>query len=173
MTNKKEEAMEYLAKFATLIRGTLNASTEDLISLDQEVRILENYLALEKLRFNNGFEYRIECDTQLDVQEICIPPMLIQPFVENAIIHGLKNKGEDGLIHIDFYSLAADQLEVVIYDNGSKRKLETHKPKMHKSLGMKITSKRLAYNNSTQNENFTITPRYTEEGTYVRVLIKV
>ncbi len=173
MKNEKESAMEYLAKFAILIRGTLSASAEDLITLEQEIRILETYLDLEKLRFMDCFEYSINVDKNLDEQVVRIPPMLIQPFVENAIIHGMKDKEKNGLIHIDFSRVNNNQLEAVIYDNGLNREQGLNSPKLHKSYGMSITSKRLAYNNSIQNDDFSIIPSYTEAGTIVKLLIRI
>ena len=121
--------------------------------------MLDNYLGLEKLRFNNGFEYRIECDTQLDVQEVSIPPMLVQPFVENAVIHGMKNMESGGRIQITFEKIDSENLRVIVADNG--RVKPTTNTSGHKSYGVSITSKRLAYNNKITNETFRICLLYT------------
>ena len=170
--NEKEEAMEYLAKFAHLIRGNLNASSENRISLDQEVRMLDNYLALEKLRLSDSFNYTIQVDPSLDLLTTRFPPMLVQPFVENAVIHGMKKKTMDGLIEISFSRMNEDHLLVVIFDNGQTTSSVDIKPQ-HKSFGMSITSKRLAYINNQSSKDYRVTPTHTDQGTEVRITIAV
>lgn len=169
MDNEKEQAMEYLGKFAKLIRLNLNASVDSQIRLDQEILILENYLALEQLRADHSFDYEITNSNDLYPEEIEIPPMLIQPFVENAVIHGMKGLTSDGMINIDFHEEDTTLL-IDIKDNGSgniKNKLS----KKHRSLGMSITQKRLAHINKASSDVYSIEELPSDEGTYIRVRI--
>lgn len=171
MQNEKEEAMKYLGQFAKLIRQNLNASVESLVQLDQEIAMLTNYLDLEKLRLNHRFDYEIGCEPSLPVEDIKIPSLLIQPFVENAVIHGMRNRDVGGMITIHF-AQDAGRLQVTVTDNGQghRSNIDT---KSHKSVGMSITQKRLAFLNDSQSEKFAISPTYSSEGTTVVVLIKL
>jgi len=171
MDNDKEKAMDYLSRFAKLIRKNLNASSNSVISLENEVSILDNYLALEKLRCNNSFEYDIQVAKSIDPKTTILPPMLIQPFVENAVVHGMRNIKSNGLITVDF-SKNQDQLFISIKDNG-QGKQPNHDNGDHKSLGMSITNKRLAHINNSQNDNYKVTPQYSELGTEVQVAIRL
>ncbi len=136
----------YLATFAKLIRAALNHSRKELVSLEDELQLLENYMDLEQLRFNNRFEYNIELGEGVEPFEIEIPPMMIQPFLENAIIHGLADKEEKGRIDL-FCELQNGQLIITITDNGvgieQSKKQKAVGNSLHKSVGMTITQKRL------------------------------
>ena len=169
MDNDKEQAMEYLSKFAKLIRLNLNASVDSSIRLDQEILILENYLALEQLRADYGFEYDISVDQNAHAENIVIPPMLLQPFVENAVIHGMNGIDQGGKIDVNFKttnnSLVAD-----IIDNGAGEKRQIKK---HRSLGMSITAKRLAHINESVTNSYSIEQFPCENGTHVRVRIQL
>jgi tetratricopeptide (TPR) repeat protein len=152
------EAVSYLAKFAELMRQILDNSREEYVSLEREIKTLENYLELQKLRFENRFNYKIILDDRIDVEFISVPPMLAQPFIENAIEHGLRSKANDGLIIISF-SLKNSNILFEITDNGigineaerlrAKNNLNlpekstVNKP-AHKSLATKITMERLS-----------------------------
>jgi sensor histidine kinase YesM len=100
--NDNTLASKYLTRFSRLVRHILESTRTDFIELDQEITNLENYLALQKLRFPDKFDYQIEVDDKIDMEELKIPPMLIQPFVENAIEHGIKSKNTKGHIEIRF-----------------------------------------------------------------------
>lgn len=169
MKNEKEEAMEYLARFAKLIRGNLNASTENKITLDQEFQMLDNYLALEQLRYDNSFTYKIDLDPLLDVWETQIPPMLIQPFIENAVIHGMKTQKEGGFIELKFRKNQDDTLLVDIRDNGPG--INGQSESKHKSVGMKITNKRLAHIRRKLDDNVSIYS--SKSGTQVSFCIPI
>lgn len=146
LENDAKSANNYLNRFAHLIRGSLNSSDEKNHTLDQEIHLLENYLELEKLRFKNKFKYSIEVDPGLDLYETVIPPLLTQPIVENAIIHGMKYKTSGGLIEISFHKKDY-QLIIKIKDNGpgiyQLDKDEEQFKMQYKSLGMNISQKRL------------------------------
>ncbi len=138
--NKQEkEAISYLTKFSKLTRQILEYSNENYILLTEEIAMLENYLTIQKLLYNNNFTYSIEWDEHTDPESILVPPMLTQPFIENAIKHGLKNKQEGGLIQIR-YTFANKQLQFEVTDNGSGLLGET---KTQKSLSTQITRERL------------------------------
>lgn len=145
--NDKESARGYLSKFSTLMRLILNSSREETVSLTEELDTLKLYADLERLRFDNLFDYEVEIDDDIDPDEIEIPTMLFQPYIENAIIHGLKNKtGEQGLLKMSIAG-REDGLFVVIEDNGIGRtraaEIRQQKLSKYKSLGMRVTQDRL------------------------------
>lgn len=142
--NDADAAARYLARFARLVRLALHGSVDGRHSLREEMEMLDNYLALEQLRFRGRFVYAIETDPDLDIDDISLPPMLIQPFVENALLHGMKNKAEGGRISISF-SEAAGALVATIIDNGPGFATDGNHATDggHKSVGMMLTQRRL------------------------------
>lgn len=171
MQNEKLEAMEYLNRFAHLIRQNLQASTENMIRLDDEVSMLENYIALEKMRFDKRFDYTISIADDIDTTTISIPPLLVQPFVENAIIHGVSSLPYLGWINIDIFKVN-DKIRITIADNGKGiQKSKTHPD--HKSFGMSITQKRLAFINQQQDSLYTIETTSDENGTKITIQVPV
>ncbi len=141
--NDPQSATRYLARFAKLVRLSLHSSVDGKHSLAEEIEMLDNYLALEKMRFKGRFDYTIDTASDIDPDEIHIAPMLIQPFVENAVMHGVKDKKGDGLITIDF-SLHEKSLCVSVSDNGPGFSTASYKEKSdHKSVGMALTQNRL------------------------------
>ncbi|MCB9308935.1 MAG: histidine kinase [Lewinellaceae bacterium] len=142
MTNEKFTAMNYLSMFAKLIRLFLEASNEDKISLENEITLLTNYCELEKMRTPDKFQFFITNSPEMDLQNIFIPPFLIQPFVENAIIHGMKGKkNREGIIKVHFEN-EINNLRITILDNGGGFQ-STYEKKETKSFGMELTKKRL------------------------------
>ena len=147
-TRDRLSANKYLTNFAKLIRKNLDsASLEDnLISLDDEISRIELYLSLESMRFKDRFEYLIETN-EIDLDLYQIPAMLLQPFIENSIIHGiLPNEDIKGLIEVKI-KMKGEMLEIIIQDNGigvnqsmSRKTVDTGD---HRSQGMEITSKRI------------------------------
>ena len=137
-------AVRYLAKLSKLMRQILENSRETYISLGEEIKTLDNYLSLQQLRYEDQFQYRIEVSPGLDVEEILIPPMIAQPFVENAIEHGRLHQLEGGTIQVRF-SKQEDRLWLEIEDNGIGRKVAelSHRDEKHQSLATKITEDRL------------------------------
>jgi len=145
MDNDKLAAMDYLSRFAKLIRLTLNASVEKEISIYDEVRMLDYYLGLEKLRFKNKFEYEIVVDSTINQYETSLSPLLVQPLVENAIKHGMNTRVDDGVVIVHF-DKKDDKVFVTVRDNGKntkKNKATTNENSGHRSFGMKITGERL------------------------------
>jgi len=145
INNGTDHAIKYLAKFSKLMRLTLEYSKEALIPIEKEIESLQNYLELEQLRFNNVFDFSI---TKSDLIEdaVAISPLLIQPMVENAIIHGVVAKKENGKIAIDF-STEQNMITCTIQDNGvgidDSVKLKKESMQIHKSMAIKIIEKRL------------------------------
>ncbi|MCX6305017.1 MAG: histidine kinase [Bacteroidetes bacterium] len=146
LKNKTGEAGLYLSQFARLIRQNMNALNESMINLDEEFDRLSNYLDLERLRMENKFTYKIDIDNSFDPEEIMIPAMIIQPFVENSIWHGISALDDKGFISILFSLLDEHSLKVVITDNGigiKKAQALQTKSEKHLKLGMEMTLKRL------------------------------
>lgn len=140
--NDPAAATRYLARFARLVRLALHGSVDGRHTLNEEVDMLDNYLALEQLRFSGKFIYEIKTAHTLESEEIQLPPMLVQPFVENAILHGMKNKTDGGHIVIAF-SRIENQLVVTITDNGPGFSSVETTPRAYKSVGMTLTKHRL------------------------------
>ena len=142
--NKPEKMNDTVNSFATLLRETLVNSRKDKISLDQEIKTLKHYIEVERLMAEEPFEYDIVLKTDIDVEEILIPPMLIQPFVENAIRHGIIKGPRKGQLKVQFETLK-DTLKVTISDNGiGIYNSQQQKPKTdHQSMALKVTRERL------------------------------
>jgi tetratricopeptide (TPR) repeat protein len=139
--NKQDkEAVNYLTKFSKLTRQILENSKENYILLSEELTMIENYLVIQQLLYNNKFDFKIEVDNSIDAETVLLPPMLTQPFIENAIKHGLKNTTEKGFIDICF-KFDNNKLFFEITDNGVGFSKEETISK--KSLAMKITKERL------------------------------
>ena len=143
--NGKDSAIKYLSKFSKLMRLTLEYSKESLIPIDKEIEGLQNYLELEQLRFNQMFDFSISKDPNIE-DDMAIPPLLLQPFVENAIIHGIIPKKEKGFITIDF-KLESDKMICTVTDDGigfsKSKKMKENSVTVHKSMALEITRKRL------------------------------
>lgn len=112
---------EYLGKFANLMRKTLEASGQDYLALTEELELLRHYLELEKLRFGEDFEYQLMCDLNEEASDWMLPPLLIQPYVENAIKHGLLHKKGSKILKVHFY-VESEALICEVTDNGIGRK---------------------------------------------------
>jgi ligand-binding sensor domain-containing protein len=147
---------DFITSFSRLIRQTLDLSSRPLISLQQEIRYLSTYLELEKGRFENKFDYQINVEKEIDAEEYQIPPMILQPYVENAIRHGMGlRKGKNGMIGVNI-SLGTGFLVCSIEDNGVGRKFakqfRSRNAIEYQSKGMSLTEKRIAmFNRSGQS----------------------
>ena len=149
LQNDNLSSNKYLTKFARLMRLTLDNSQHNTIPVKDEIAALNLYLELESLRFEGKFEYNINVDSE--IEDFQIPTLLIQPFVENAIWHGLMHKDGKGQIDVNL-KIVNNQVFCTIEDNGIGRKkakeIKENKSKTHKSLGSKITENRLKLINS-------------------------
>jgi len=145
LKNEKEIAAKYLSNFAFLIRSVLNFSEEKLVLLKSELSVLKTYIELEQLRFSRGFSYEIRLSEKVNKEEILVQPLLLQPFVENAIWHGLMQKDGDRQLQIDI-DILNNQLIYQIEDNGIGRTRSTElktKSAGRKSFGIQITKARM------------------------------
>ncbi|HEY4787892.1 MAG TPA: two-component regulator propeller domain-containing protein [Bacteroidales bacterium] len=144
--NDKAQAKWYLSKFAKLMRLILDNAREEFIPLKDEIEILENYLILEKLRRNDKFEFTITVDDGIDTEAVEIPPMIVQPFAENAVLHGIKNKEGKGNIRVNF-KMTERTLICEITDDGigrdKARELKNISSAEHRSSAIAITEERL------------------------------
>jgi len=156
----ERSANRYLSEFSTLMRSVLENSEEDFIPLAKELELLELYVKLEHSRFPEKFDYKINLDTNIDVASFQIPPMLLQPYIENAIWHGLRYKNEKGFLHINVNQKDKESLEIVIRDNGIGRKksaeLKTINQKKRKSKGMGNIKKRVAILNDMYKDRVAV-----------------
>lgn len=154
-SNNKAATLKYLSKFSRLTRNILESSIETNVILEDEIKMLKDYLELESLRFSNAFSYKINIDTNVDINAIEVPFMILQPFVENAIIHGLlpKNEGEK-VLELNFKH-ENNFIICEIDDNGVGRKVSVQKVHIHqeekKSRGLEVTKKRLQILNQSKN----------------------
>ncbi|MBO4602887.1 MAG: histidine kinase [Salinivirgaceae bacterium] len=167
-SNNQGEAVRYLSKFAKLMRMILNNSMQQYVLLSEELASLSLYLDLEQVRFNNRFSYKIDIDDEVEEDLVKVPPMLIQPFVENAILHGLMHKPEGGLITICLAENGNNTLTCTITDNGVGRKaaaeIESKNEHSHKSVGMQLTRDRLQELNSNTQHSCAITDLEDSDG---------
>lgn len=165
----------YLGKFSKLMRGILSHSKEETITLEKEIEFLDNYLRLQKLRFEESFEYSFNVDENLQLELIKIPPMLTQPFIENAIEHGIKESC--GKVQVTVFG-DDNFLKMVVEDNGVGylNSVENRaKFQNHESMAINITSERLKLLHKKQKNNITfeITDLSREGGKGTRVLFKI
>lgn len=182
LKNDRIKSNLYLSKFATLMRIILNNSMQNLILIKEDLEALNLYLELEALRFEGKFEYSVEVKDEA-ILSCRIPPLFIQPFVENSIWHGLMPKNDKGKIIINFVFLNSGEILCTITDDGIGRKvsetLKNETRKDHKSLGTNLTSARLDVLNSLYHTHMKIEYHDVENndgtpaGTRVNVTIPV
>ncbi|MBC7848786.1 MAG: histidine kinase [Chitinophagaceae bacterium] len=180
LINNTEAASSYLTKFSRLIRMALQHSEKSMISLEKELEMLGHYLDLERLRFKSAFDYSITFKNTIDTSAIFVPPLILQPFAENAIWHGLMHKKGPG--HLDIaLNLEEKILTCIISDNGIGRSeaalMKSKSAEKAKSMGIQITVERLALLNETTDQKafFDIEDIVDERGgvTGTKVLLKI
>lgn len=158
--NDERTANKYLTDFSLLMRSVLENSEEDFIPLEKEIELLELYVKLEHFRFKDKFDYKINIDENIKLNEFVIPPMLLQPYVENAVWHGLRYKTEKGLLEINFQQINSETIKISIIDDGigrSKSKdFKTENQKKQKSKGMGNTQKRIAILNQMYKDKVSV-----------------
>jgi LytS/YehU family sensor histidine kinase len=146
--NQPEKASQFLTKFARLMRRVLELNEEKLIPLNEELETIELYMQIEAIRLRFGFDYKIEIEDEVNEEMTMVPPLILQPAIENAIWHGLSQKPEKGYIHIKI-GIEKEHLKIKIEDNGVgesedyQNELEDSKAKGRKSFGVNITRKRI------------------------------
>ena len=179
LTNRQKESAGYLTSFSRLMRLILENSKHDLISLDKETDTLAYYLELQQLRFKGVFSYEIRVDQSIDKDFVLVPPMLLQPFIENAIEHGFKEMNEKGLLNISI-SQEKGGLVFEVSDNGmgiEKSKQIRQENKRHRSYALEITRKRIEVINESLRTNISLSitdlskQAPEQQGTRVRLFI--
>jgi len=147
-SNDERTANRYLTDFSKLMRSVLENSEEDFIPLTKEIELLQLYTKLEHFRFQDKFDYSIAIDDNIVVDQFVVPPMLLQPYVENAVWHGLRYKEEKGLLQINLKAHSDNELQIIIEDNGvgraKSKALKTEHQKKQNSKGMGNIKKRIA-----------------------------
>lgn len=159
LSNDKKQAVTYLSKFSSLTRTILEMTEKDWVSISEEVKALRLYLDIEKARFDADFDYTIVLDPLLETDSTKIPSMLLQPYVENAIKHGLLHKSGQKTISVSFQK-HENYVQIKIDDNGIGRKkseaLNSIKHKNHKSFATQAMQHRIELLNQNSSENITI-----------------
>jgi hypothetical protein len=178
LRNDTEAALDYLGEFGDLIRRSFENSKHMAIPLRDEIAFLNTYLMLEKMRFDDMLSYRIEVEPGVDEASTLVPSLLIQPFVENSIRHGLRHKEGAGRIDINF-SRQGDNLVCTIDDDGvgieQAREMENWKPEEHRSSGMEITRSRLELFNRVNpgKVGMEVLDRKVQGGSGTRVVLTI
>jgi tetratricopeptide (TPR) repeat protein len=174
--NDERSANKYLSEFSKLMRLVLENSQEDFISLQKEEEIISLYVKLEHYRFRDKFEYTVTIDENLNKEIIQLPPMLIQPYIENAVWHGLRYKEEKGKLNLTF-AQQNGHLQVIIADDGIGRKkstqLKTDNQKKHNSTGLKNIQERLQILNAVYKTTYTVHIEDLPADTGTRVTISL
>lgn len=173
--NNELAANKYLTSYSNLMRRMMENSNKDYVSLSVEIDQLKKYLELERLRFEDKFEYNIEIDSEIDVESLNVPNMLIQPNLENAIWHGLRYKETIGFLSVRFIK-KGKKTAVEIEDNGigltKSQSLKTENQKLHKSRGLKNVEERIRLLNDINKRDikFEIVEKTgVESGVIVRI----
>ena len=151
-SNDERTANKYLSDFSLLMRAVLENSEEDFIPLKKEIELLELYTKLEHFRFKDKFDYTIDVDKNITIEDFVIPPMLLQPYIENAVWHGLRYKKEKGHLSISIAQTKNDEITITIADNGIGREqskaLKTQNQQKQNSKGMGNIKKRVSILNA-------------------------
>jgi uncharacterized membrane protein YciS (DUF1049 family) len=147
LQNNADAASNYLTKFSKLIRLVLENSRSEKVTLENELTMLQLYMEMEAMRFNEKLQFKINVDEDIDAHFIQIPPLLLQPYIENAIWHGLMHKEEGGTVLLDLIMKNDNMLQVSITDDGIGRTaaaaLKSKSATKNKSFGLKMTSERI------------------------------
>ncbi|MET7029690.1 histidine kinase [Sediminicola luteus] len=177
--NDERAANRFLSDFSMLMRSVLENSEEDFIPLSKELDLLELYVKLEHSRFPDKFEYHLYVDEKIEIDKFQIPPMLLQPYIENAIWHGLRYKEEKGFLKIELHQKEENEILITISDDGIGRKksgeLKTSNQKKQQSKGMGNIKKRIAILNDMYKDRITVSIAdlfEDETGTKVELTLK-
>lgn len=176
-SNDKYRATVYLNKFAKLLRNILDSSKQNTITLAKDLETLQLYIDLEQLRYENKFTASIRADESLLQDDYKVPPLIVQPYVENAIQHGLKNRpGNNGKLLVTV-ARHPEHIEFVIEDNGVGRNLlKSRMPKQNSSYGMQMSSDRVRFFNNESSASVVVTDLKEHgeaAGTKVQVILKM
>ncbi|AUC83148.1 sensor histidine kinase [Lacinutrix sp. Bg11-31] len=177
--NEVEKSEDYLAKFSKLMRLFFEYSRKQNISLENELKLLNNYLEIEKLRFEDSLEYTVDVDLKLDTEYLLLPPMILQPILENAINHGIFHKKGKGTLELKFVYINNNSFKVEVVDNGigvnKARELSKNKKQTHTEHSSFVLEERLTLLKESNNWDidFTILDRseHEENQTGTRVVL--
>jgi len=146
INENSDQASVYLSRFSQLVRNILDNSVEEYVPLEKEISTIENYLELQKVRYGGKFDFKITIDEKIDQENMKIPPMLAQPFIENAIEHGIRHRETPGHIDIRFH-LQDGLIRFEVEDNGVGREkaheIESKQRSRHRSMATSLTRDRL------------------------------
>lgn len=175
-TNNELEANQYLTRFSKLMRGVMENSAEDFIPFAQELDLLQNYLSLEKTRFADKFNFEISVDENINQHHLLIPGMLIQPFLENAVWHGLRYRTEKGFLKLQFKK-ENQHLKITIEDNGigineSKNQKTVHQ-KNREGRGLKNTLERIKLLNDLYKKDIRCSVKDSVNGVSVEIVMLI
>lgn len=178
-SNDERTANKYLSDFSRLMRSVLENSEEDFIPLSKEIELLSIYTRLEHFRFKDKFDYEIVLDEGLKIDDFVIPPMLLQPYIENAVWHGLRYRETKGKLEIRFDQTDSESIKISITDDGIGRKkskeLKTANQKKQQSKGMGNIKKRIQILNQMYKDKVDVTVSDLHEsgnGTRVTLIVK-
>ena len=175
MEHHPEMADSYLVKFSTLMRQVLENSEEEKISLSEEIAMIENYMQLEAIRIQGGFDYEVSIDESIDSDVTMVPPLILQPMIENAILHGLMPLNRRGKIVLHFKEKNG-LLEATIEDDGiglGSTVVETKSAEKKRCMGMQITRERIELLNRKMKMKGSLVQQLFEQGSKVRIAIPV
>jgi len=148
LLDRKADSVQYLEQFSDMVREVLQMSKEEKVTLEHEIAFNRNYLEIEKLRFSNKFKYTFNVSEHLDSNNVIVPPLILQPFIENAIWHGLLHNDKESILTIDI-NTRSNQLHITIDDNGigrekSRQIQKSSLNKTKKNLGVSLSKKRIS-----------------------------
>lgn len=159
--NDQKNAVHYLNKFAKVIRKILEASQVKEVSLEEELETMRLYLSIENIRFSNEVNYEEKIDASLNLNKVKVPPLILQPFIENAIWHGLSSKKGDKILTVEVFKESQNYFQINITDNGIGRKasaeIKENKHIRRKSIGIDLTKDRLTNFSRYYDNDFEIT----------------
>lgn len=159
-SNDERTANKYLTDFSLLMRAVLENSEQDFIPLEKEIELLKLYTKLEHFRFQDKFDYTIHIDETIQINDFIIPPMLLQPYIENAVWHGLRYKKTKGFLEVSITQTTSEEIKITIIDNGIGREkskaLKTVNQQKQNSKGMGNINKRVAILNAMYKDKVTI-----------------
>lgn len=172
---QSEKAENYLTEFASLLRAYLEASREKFIPLEEELSLLKYYVSLEQMRAEGAFSFEIEIEEGLQLETCMVPSFLIQPFIENAILHGLIPREGKGHLLLEITRLGLDKIKVKVEDDGVGRAVaqKRESDKIYTSRGLKIVEERIAAINRIKEQSicFSITDKPNQAGTIVELIL--
>ncbi|MFY0712473.1 histidine kinase [Seonamhaeicola sp. NFXS20] len=176
-SNDERTANKYLSDFSLLMRAVLENSEQDFIPLEKEIELLKLYTKLEHFRFKDRFDYNINIDKNINIKDFVIPPMLLQPYIENAVWHGLRYKKSKGHLEINITQTSSEQISISITDDGIGRKkskaLKTEHQQKQNSKGMGNIKKRVSILNEMYKDkvDVLVTDYQKAEDTGTKVVV--